>query len=292
MAEGTIIKALSGFYTVRCQEQTLECRARGRFRKDGMSPLVGDRVEVSANADGSGNVDHVLPRRNYFGRPAIANVDALVIIVSAAIPITDPFLIDRVCTRCEKNGAKALIVINKTDLADGKELHSIYRSIYPTVCVSAKTGEGIGELKEIISGKTSCFTGNSGVGKSSILNALNAGLSIETGEVSQKLGRGRHTTRHVELFDLGQDTFIADTPGFAAFENDIEQPIRKQEYAVLFPEFQEHIEQCRFDDCSHRSEPGCALRDAVERGLVSGSRYSSYKRLYEEAALIKEWELK
>lgn len=291
--EGTIIKALSGFYTIRCGEKTIECRARGRFRKNGLSPLVGDRVCFSENADGSGNVDSIFPRRNAFGRPAIANVDDLVVIVSAAIPVTDPYLIDRVSVRCEKNGAGAIIVINKCDLDPGDMLFETYcRSGYPTLRVSAATGEGIEALRRTIRGKTTCFTGNSGVGKSSILNALSGDLSIETGEVSQKLGRGRHTTRHVELFDLGENTFIADTPGFAAFDNENEQPIRKQELAALFPDFGPFIGMCRFDDCSHRAEPDCSVRQAVADGKLCQSRYESYKRLYDEAAQLKEWELK
>lgn len=291
--EGVIIRSLSGFYTVHTEGETIECRARGRFRKNGQSPLVGDRVEITKNADGSGNVDTILPRRNAFGRPAIANVDALVMIVSAAIPVTDPYLIDRVSVRCEKNGAGAVIVINKCDLNPGDELYSIYsRSSYPCLRVSAKTGEGIEELRSLLKGKTCCFTGNSGVGKSSILNALNARFSLETAEVSQKLGRGRHTTRHVELFDLGDDSYIADTPGFAAFDDDSDEPIRKQEISGLFPDFAPYLGQCRFDDCSHRSEPNCCLREAVEAGTVMPSRYESYKRMYAEAALIKDWERK
>ncbi len=291
--EGVIIRALSGFYTVNSNGHSIECRARGRFRKSGLSPLVGDRVEISQNADGSGNVDQILPRSNAFGRPAIANVDALVMVVSAAIPVTDPYLIDRVSVRCEKNGAGAIIVINKCDLDPGDALYRIYQaSGYPCLRVSAKTGEGLDALRAMLRGKTCCFTGNSGVGKSSLLNALDAKLSIETAEVSQKLGRGRHTTRHVELFDLGESSYIADTPGFAAFDNDSDEPIRKQELAGLFPEFLPYLGQCRFDDCSHRSEPDCSLRAAVDAGHVMPSRYESYKRLYTEAALLKEWELK
>lgn len=291
--EGLIIKALSGFYTVRCGEKTIECRARGRFRKGGLSPLVGDFAEISENPDGSGNVDRILPRRNSFGRPAVANVDSLVMIVSAAIPITDPYLIDRISVRCEKNGVAVLIVINKCDLDRGDKLYNVYtNSGYPTIRVSAATGEGIDTLRAHICGKTCCFTGNSGVGKSSILNALNASFSIETGEVSQKLGRGRHTTRHVELFDLGDGCYIADTPGFAAFDNESDEPIRKQELASLFPDFSDYVCECRFDDCAHRAEPGCAVREALDSGKIMPSRYESYKRMYDEAALLKEWELK
>lgn len=291
--EGTIIRALSGFYYVRCGEETIACRAKGRFRKDGLTPLVGDRVQVEAESDGTGTVSALLPRRNSFCRPAIANVDYLVMIVSGAIPVTDPFLADRITVRCEKNGCGAVLVINKTDLDPGDNLREIYaKTDYPVLSVSAATGEGIDELRSFLKGKICCFTGNSGVGKSSILNALDVKFSIPTAEVSQKLGRGKHTTRHVELFDMGDGTYIADTPGFAAFNDEDEDPVRAHELAGCFPEFAPHHGKCRFDDCTHRKEPSCAVRAAVEEGAVHPSRYASYLRLYDEASRIKEWEIR
>ena len=291
--QGVIIRAMSGFYYVRCGGETIACRAKGRFRNEGLTPLVGDRVTVEAAGDGTGTVAALAPRRNAFGRPAIANVDALVMLASEAIPVTDPYLIDRVTVRCEKNGVGAAVVVNKCDLRDGERLRRIYESAgYPVLCVSAETGFGIPALREWLMGKTVCFTGNSGVGKSSVLNALSPGLSIPTAAVSQKLGRGRHTTRHVELFDIGGGTFIADTPGFASFGDEDEEPIRKGELQSLFPEFSELRDTCRFDDCTHRKEPGCSVRAAVEAGSIQPSRYASYLRLYEEAAQLKEWELK
>ena len=291
--EGTIIRALSGFYYVRCDDETIACRARGRFRKDGLTPLVGDRVQVEADADGTGTVSAVLPRRNAFCRPAIANVDYLVMIVSGAIPVTDPFLADRITVRCEKNGCGAVLVINKTDLDPGHSLQEIYaKTDYPVLRVSAATGEGIDDLRRFLQGKICCFTGNSGVGKSSILNALNVNFSIPTAEVSQKLGRGKHTTRHVELFDLGGGTYIADTPGFAAFNDEDEDPVRVHELAACFPEFVPYHGGCRFDDCTHRKEPSCAVRAAVDDGAIHPSRYASYLRLYEEASQIREWEIR
>lgn len=291
--EGTIIRALSGFYYVRCGEDTIACRAKGRFRKDGLTPLVGDRVEVETEDDCTGTVSAILPRRNAFCRPAIANVDCLVMIVSGAIPVTDPFLADRVTVRCEKNGCNAVLVINKTDLDPGNELQEIYaKTEYPVLRVSAATGEGIPELRAFLQGKICCFTGNSGVGKSSILNALDVRFSIPTAAVSQKLGRGKHTTRHVELFDLGGGTYIADTPGFAAFNDEDEDPVRVHELADCFPEFRPYHGKCRFDDCTHRKEPSCAVRAAMEAGEIHSSRYASYLRLYEEASQIKEWEIR
>lgn len=291
--QGTIVRALSGFYYVRCGDETIACRAKGRFRKDGLSPLVGDSVFVEENGDGTGTVAEILARRNAFGRPAIANVDYLVMILSGAIPVTDPYIADRVTARCEKNHCGAMLVINKTDLEPAEDLLEIYKTTpYPVLRVSAATGTGIAELRAALEGKICCFTGNSGVGKSSILNALDVSFSIPTGEVSQKLGRGRHTTRHVELFDLGGGTYIADTPGFASFNDEDEDPIRTHELPVLFPEFGAYHGSCRFDDCTHRREPACAVREAVEEGLIHSSRYASYLRLYEEAAQLKEWELR
>jgi len=291
--EGLLIKAVSGFYTVRCATETIECRARGRFRMDGSTPLVGDHVQIEAQADKTGTVLEILPRRSSFGRPAVANIDNLVMIISATIPITDPYLADRITVRCEKNGCGAVIVINKCDLNPGNDLFEIYQTTgYPLVRTSALTGEGIDELRQVISGKVCCFTGNSGVGKSSILNALDDSFSIQTGDVSRKLGRGRHTTRHVELYDLGGNTYIADTPGFSSFDGDTDEPILKQELAGLFPEFGPYRNRCRFDDCAHMSEPDCAVRQAIADGAIHPSRYESYRKIYAEAALIRDWELK
>ena len=286
------MRALSGFYYVRTPDALVQCRARGRFRREGLVPLVGDRVRIAENPDGTGAVDEILPRKNAFGRPAVANVDYLVMLLSAALPVTDPYLADRVTVRCEKNRCGVLLVVNKCDLDPGEKLLEIYRTtgygVYP---VSAVTGQGIENLREAIRGKICCFTGNSGVGKSSLINALAPGLSIPTGEVSEKLGRGRHTTRHVELFDIGDGTLLADTPGFASFGDETETPILPEELAALFPEFGPYLGRCRFDDCTHRAEPGCAVRDAVDRGSIAQSRYASYLRLYEEAEKLDRWTL-
>jgi ribosome biogenesis GTPase len=291
--EGLIIKAVSGFYTVRCGAETIVCRARGRFRLDGAEPLVGDHVRIEMQADKTGLVLEVLPRRCFFGRPAVANMDSIVMVVSAAIPIADPYLADRITVRCEKSGCGVVIVINKLDLDPGDSLFAIYQTTgYPTVRTSTVTGSGIEELRQIISGKVCCFTGNSGVGKSSILNALDSSFSVQTGEVSQRLGRGRHTTRHVELFDLGKGTYIVDTPGFSAFDNETDKPILCGELAGLFPEFAPFLGHCRFDDCAHMSEPDCAVRRAVSSGAIHPSRYESYRKMYAEAELIKDWKLK
>ena len=219
---GRIQKALSGFYYVDVGEGTvLTCRARGRFRKEGISPLVGDRVEVRELGGGGGLVEAVLPRRNAFARPAVANIDRLVVIASNAVPKTDPFLIDRVAAIAALKGCQVIVLLNKCDLDPAEELYGIYRaSGFQTLRVSAETGEGLEELKGAIAGKLSAFTGNSGVGKSSILNALDPGLRLPAGAVSTALGRGRHTTRHVELHRLSCGAEVVDTPGFSSFDTE------------------------------------------------------------------------
>ena len=291
MTEGRIIKALSGFYYVQTGSDLIACKARGRFRLDGTSPLVGDRVRCSREKDGSGRIDKVLDRRNWFVRPAVANVDALVFVAANVNPITDPFLIDRVSIIASDAGCELIVCVNKTDLDAGENLAEIYRRAkFPVVCTSAETGSGLDELHALLRGKLSAFTGNSGVGKSSLLNRLRPGLGLATAEVSEKLGRGKHTTRHVELFPLEEDTYVVDTPGFASFELEMMKPIAKEELQLHFPEFDPFLGACRFQDCSHRQEPECAVRHAVEAGQIGESRYRSYLRLYELSAQHKSWE--
>ena len=287
---GLIVKALSGFYYVDTGSGVLECRARGKFRKTGDSPLVGDRVTVRLE-QGKGTVQSILPRRNRFLRPAVANIDALLILASRSIPVTEPFLIDRMTVIALAQGVEPIICVNKTDLEDPAPLAELYRAAgFPTVCTSAETGEGIEELRRLIAGKTVAFTGNSGVGKSAILRRLCPELKVETGEVSQKLGRGRHTTRHVELFPIGEGCRVADTPGFSSFELELMEPIPKEELAELFPDFRPHLGHCRFPDCAHRREPDCGVLAALAAGQIKPSRHQSYLKLYEAAEQIKPWE--
>ena len=289
---GTIIKLLAGFYYVEDGREVYECRARGRFRYDAEKPLVGDRVEFRTTGGGKGIVDKILPRENYFVRPAVANVGLLAIIASSVIPVTDPYLIDRVAAISAHNDCPCAVIINKCDLDSGDGLYDIYsRTGIPTIRTSAVTGEGIEELRELVSGKTCAFTGNSGVGKSSILNALAPSLELRTGEVSQRLGRGRHTTRHVELV-RADGLLIADTPGFSSFDTESTEPIRKEELQYDFAEFERYLGRCRFRDCAHLKEPGCAVLEALEAGGIQKTRHASYVRMYELAAQIKEWELK
>lgn len=293
MTEGIIIKALSGFYYVKTSEGIVACKARGRFRLDGTSPLVGDRVQLRIDADGSGRVDSVFERKNFFIRPAVANIDTLVFIAANVNPVTDPFLIDRVAVIAHEAGCELVICVNKVDLNAGDELYDIFTAAgYSVVRTSAETGEGAAELRRILRGKVCALTGNSGVGKSSILNVLLPGAAIPTGEVSEHLGRGKHTTRHVELYPLGDDTYIADTPGFASFEIQMMQTIAKEDLQFDFPEFAPYIGKCRFADCAHLKEPGCAIREALESGAIGKSRYSSYVRLYDLTAKQKPWEQK
>ncbi len=290
---GRIIKALSGFYYVHTSEgKTVECRARGIFRKQNISPLVGDYVTFTMER-GKGMIESISERKNSFIRPAVSNLDALVILASGANPVTDPFLIDRVAAIAGDRNVPILLCVNKTDLNDGADLIAIYRnagfSVFPT---SAETGEGISALREAICGKTVAFTGNSGVGKSSILNRLDEELSIKTGEVSEKLGRGRHTTRHVELYALGEDTYVIDTPGFSSFDTEQMELILKENLQYAFPDFAPYIGQCRYRDCAHLKERDCAVLAALESGEIEKTRHASYVRLYESAKEIKLWELK
>ena len=289
---GRIIRSLSGFYDVQTQDGLVTCRARGILRKIGNSPLTGDMVEISADR-GKGMVERILPRKNSFIRPAVANIDALVVFAANVNPVTEPYLIDRVAAIAGDQGVEVYLCVNKCDLDPAKDLVSIYEKAgFPVIRTSAETGEGVEQLRNLIRGKLTAFTGNSGVGKSSILNRLCPELALATGEVSEKLGRGRHTTRHVELYPLGEDTYVADTPGFSSFDTDQMELILKENLQYAFPDFGPYVGKCRFDDCSHRREPGCAVRDAVESGEVGKTRYDSYLRLYENYSQVNLWEIK
>lgn len=291
MSEGRIQKALSGFYYVDTGTEILTCRARGKFRKEGVSPLVGDRVSVRELGGGEGFVEAILPRRNAFTRPAVANIDQLVIIGSGAIPRTDPFLIDRVASIAALKQCDVIILLNKCDLDGAEELYNLYTaSGFPTLRVSAETGEGLEELKPLISGKLSAFTGNSGVGKSSILNALEPDFALKVGEVSTALGRGRHTTRHVELFRLSCGAEIMDTPGFSSFEAEDLNLEWKQHLPQTFLEFRPYLGDCRFAGCSHTKEKGCTVLNALRDGKIQKKRHESYLRLYEELKPLQEWQ--
>lgn len=287
---GKILKALSGFYYVLLDEDgtVLTCRGRGRLRHEKITPLVGDAVKLTRSDAENGMIDEILPRRNEFHRPAVANIDQLVMVASAAIPVTDPYLIDRLFSFAAHKEVEPVLLLNKWDLSPADDLVELYRNagyrVYP---VSAKTGEGMQALQEGLTGKISAFTGNSGVGKSSILNYLAPNMDIAVAEVSEKLGRGRHTTRHVELHKLPSGAIVADTPGFSSLDS-IE--IGKQELADTFLEFRPLINHCYFQDCAHVKEQGCRVLESLTQGEIAPSRHESYVRLYQEAAAVKDWQ--
>ena len=289
---GRIIRSISGFYDVQTPAGLVNCRARGILRKDGQSPLTGDMVEITVER-GKGMVERILPRRNRFVRPAVANLDALVVFAANVNPVTEPFLIDRVAAIAGDQEVPVVLCINKCDLDPALDLAKIYTAAgFTVICASAQTGEGVEELRQLLRGKLTAFTGNSGVGKSSMLNRLCPELELPVGEVSEKLGRGRHTTRHVELYMLEEGTYVADTPGFSSFDTDQMDVILKENLQYAFPDFGPYIGQCQFHDCSHRKEPGCAVTKAVGEGALERTRYDSYLRLYEKASQIKTWEIK
>ena len=281
---GRIIRSISGFYEVQTEEGTVTCRARGSLRRTHETPLTGDMVSISVEK-GKGMIEKILPRNNRFVRPAVANIDALVVFAANVNPVTEPFLIDRVAAIAGDQEVPVYLCVNKCDLDPAVDLVRIYRKAgFKVISCSAETGEGVEELRQAISGRLVAFTGNSGVGKSSILNRLCPELNLPVGEVSEKLGRGRHTTRHVELYDLGEGTYVADTPGFSSFDTDQMEVILKENLQYAFPDFGEYLGRCQFH--------GCAVTAALAAGELEPTRYDSYLRLYEKAEQIKVWELK
>ena len=289
---GRILRSLSGFYDVQTEQGIISCRGRGSLRKNHQTPLTGDMVEITLEGK-KGMVEKILPRRNCFVRPAVANVDALVVFAANVNPVTEPFLIDRVAAIAGDQEVEVILCVNKCDLDPAVDLIRIYRNAgFTVIQASAETGPGVDELKTLLKGKLTAFTGNTGVGKSSMLNRLCPELALATGEVSEKLGRGRHTTRHVELFKLDEETYVADTPGFSSFDTDQMDVILKENLQYAFPDFGPFVGGCQFHDCSHRQEPSCAVRTALEEGRIEKTRYDSYLKLYEKASQIKLWELK
>ena len=281
---GLLIRAHGGFFDVETEPRTiLPCRARGRLHLDGTEPLPGDRVRWKEDEHhrGFGILTGIEPRQNVFIRPNMANLQQLVYVASIARPRTDPYLIDLMSVVAERANCAFLLCINKIDLEPPEQLSTIYQHCdFPVLRVSAETGEGVDELRSQLSGKISAFTGNSGVGKTSLLNLLLPGIDREVAGISEKHGRGRHTTRLTELFPLPDSGYIADTPGFAALEFGRIADMEVSEIAQCFPEFP--ADQCRFPDCIHRAEPDCAVRDAVHKGTVPDSRYQSYLRMLQE----------
>ncbi len=289
--QGVITKAISGFYYVNTGNCIYECKARGSFRKAEVSPIVGDRVVISVSGN-KGVVEEILERKNLLNRPMVANIDKLFIVSSHSCPAPDTFIIDRLTAVCEYNKITPVIIFNKCDSGSFTVFEKIYKNTpYNVYTVSAKTGEGIQNIKDEIGNYICAFAGNSGVGKSSILNAIIPTLSLKTGEISEKLGRGRHTTRHTELFSCG-DGFVVDTPGFSSFEGEKQNYSFKESLSECFPEFLDYLDLCKFTSCTHTCEKGCAVLDAVKLERVEISRHNSYVKLYNELKGLKEWETK
>ncbi len=286
---GIIVKALSGFYYVDDGEQIYESRARGIMRKNGVTPLVGDNAVLQLES-GSAVLDKIVDRKNMMVRPPVANVDKLYIISSHTDPSPNTVIIDKLIGQCEIKGIEPIIVFNKCDMGSFDEYVEIYSSAgFEVHVVSCVTGEGIDELKASFGSGISVLTGNSGVGKSSLINKMFEGYELKTGEISKKLGRGRHTTRHCELYANGSGGYIVDTPGFATVES---ERVTKDKVALFFREFADFTDECRFTSCAHICEKGCAVINAVNCGKISKSRHDSYCEIYKDCASINEWEIK
>ena len=288
--EGIIIKALSGFYYVSDGEKTYECKARGNFRNSGVSPLVGDRVVFETVDETEGIINTVLPRKNGLTRPPVANIDRLYIVSALENPAPNEFLIDKTAAFAEYRGIEPVIVFNKCDMGDFSRFEEIYKNAgFEVYTVSALTGEGTEQLRLSLAGKVSAFCGNSGVGKSSILNLLFGEEKLETGEVSSKLGRGRHTTRHTELYALPSGGFVADTPGFSDLETYGGDYEFKENLIGCFRDLKKYAGLCKFSDCTHICEKGCAVIEALDNGLLETARYESYAALFNELKDLKPW---
>jgi len=290
---GIITRSIGGLYTVEASEGVYECKARGVFRKKNISPVCGDRVEFSLEKDGSGVIDHIEERRSLLIRPPLANLDLLVFVASTCEPQPNLLLLDKFIAIAEYKSIEPVVVFTKIDKQDPSEYLEIYQRVGITaLSVDNVTGSGSEKVKELITGKLSAFTGNTGVGKSSLMRNIFPDRDFATGEISRKLGRGRHTTRHIELFPLEGGGYVADTPGFSSFETNRYDIIFKDKLADCFCEFREYEGRCRFADCRHIAEKGCAVREAVAEGIIPVSRYDSYKVMFEEASQLKEWEYK
>ncbi len=284
--QGKIVKGIAGFYYVHVAESGIyECKAKGAFRNQKVKPLVGDnvRLEVLDEGQKKGNIEEILPRKNELIRPAVANIDQALVIFAAAKPKPNFNLLDRFLILMQYQKVPAVVCFNKQDMVDAEELQLLkntYESAgYPVLFTSAAKQEGITAIRELLKGKTTTVAGPSGVGKSSLINLLSPEAEMETGDISRKIERGKHTTRHSELFALDEDTFICDTPGFSSiYLPDME----KEELGIYFPEIAEYEPFCRFQGCAHIHEPGCGVKDALEEKKISPIRYENYKLLYEE----------
>ena len=291
--DGWILQGVGGFYHVEAADAVYICRARGLFRQDKRVPVAGDRVGIAVDGDGTGVIEVLRERRNMLVRPPVANLDLLAVVASVTDPSPNTLVMDKMIALAEINGIEPVIVITKTDLKAPDALEEIYRRAgFAVFVVSAQAPESIEPLRKVLSGKLSAFTGNSGVGKSSLLNRLDPRLSRETGETSKKLGRGRHTTRTTVLYRQPGGGYIADTPGFSSIEFERTQMIRKEALSGCFREFDAYFGKCRYGSCTHMGEDGCAVGQAVREGRIPPSRLESYQAIYREVKDWKEWEKK
>lgn len=289
---GILLKGIGGFYSVEAADAVYVCKARGVFRKKRITPLPGDRVQITVNGgDAENTIDEILPRKNELRRPPVANIDNLIVVVSTTAPRPSPLVIDKLVALAEQKKIEPIVVFTKTDIVSADALLEVYRKAgIPCFAVSNETGEGVEAVRALLLGKISAFTGNSGVGKTSLLNRISPDLHRETGEISNKLGRGRHTTRQAELFSVCGG-YVVDTPGFSSIDFERADAIRKEDLADCFREFRPYLGQCKFTSCSHTRDKGCAVLAAVERGEISDSRHNSYTELYNAVKDWKEWEL-
>ena len=285
-----ILKSVGGFYYVKSGEEIIECKAKGKFRNLSLSPVAGDIVDIE-NDGSTAVVSKIHERKNKFIRPPFANLDLMILVVSTVEPSPNYLVIDKMCAIARHKNVDVAIVVTKSDVAEAQQVYEIYtKAGYPVFCTGENDEERLHQLKELMKDRLCAFSGNSGVGKSTLLNKLFPDLQLETGRISKKLGRGKHTTRQVEIFDMG-DCMVADTPGFSSVELDYDNFISKNDLQYAFIEFEEYIGRCRFNDCSHTSEIGCAVKAALEEEKIAHSRYESYCALYDRQKNIKDWEL-
>lgn len=290
--DGIIIKGIGGFYYVEAADEIYECKARGIFRKSGLKPLAGDKVQISINDKAENTIDVIYDRKNFLERPPVANVDKLFIVSSVCEPKPVLLIIDRLSALAVTKNIEPIIVFTKTDLEDASEYIEIYNKAgIKAFSVSCINCDGVDSIKNELKGCISAFCGNTGVGKSSLLNAIDPALSLKTGEISDKLGRGRHTTRHSEMIKI-EGGYVADTPGFSSFDIDENEIILKEDLPYSFKEFEKYIGECKFTSCIHVKDKGCRIVQAVNDGDIPASRHESYCTMMEEAKNIKEWEIR
>lgn len=293
MIKGKIVKGIGGFYYVDCDNEIIECKARGSFRKQGMTPLVGDDVEISVFDNSENAIETILPRKNELIRPPLANLDTLFIVASIVDPKINTLILDNLIAVAEYKHIEPIIVFTKIDLDDSaRDYKNIYdKAGFKTILCDNTNGLGADRIRAMLNGKCSAFTGNTGVGKSSLLNNIFPELNLATGETSKKLGRGKHTTRHCELFKV-DGGYVADTPGFSSLDFQRCEKIMKDDLPYCFREFDEYLPYCKFSTCTHTCDKGCAVVEAVEQGKICTSRHNSYVSMYNEVKDVKQWEMK